>query len=133
MGARSGRRADSAWAAELAAVEAAIPTLPADVTSLIAHARARATRPWVAAPVAAFAGAAAATLARADALPPSTAARLTDAAAGGGAGADAILVLHHGEVAERGTHAELLERGGLYAALWRLQAGDDEPMLQRAG
>src|SRR5688572_6165390 len=49
------------------------------------------------------------------------------------AGADAILVLHHGEVAERGTHAELLERGGLYAALWRLQAGDDEPMLQRAG
>ena len=49
------------------------------------------------------------------------------------ASADAILVLHHGEVAERGTHAELLERGGLYAALWRLQAGDDEPALQRVG
>jgi ATP-binding cassette subfamily B protein len=49
------------------------------------------------------------------------------------AGADAILVLHHGEVAERGTHAGLLERGGLYAALWRLQAGEDEPVLQRAG
>lgn len=49
------------------------------------------------------------------------------------AGADGILVLHHGEVAERGTHAELLERGGLYAALWRLQAGDEEPVLQRAG
>src|SRR5687767_757502 len=47
--------------------------------------------------------------------------------------ADSILVLHHGEVAERGAHAELLERGGLYAALWRLQAGDDEPVLQRAG
>ncbi|MEO7823157.1 MAG: ABC transporter ATP-binding protein [Gemmatimonadaceae bacterium] len=49
------------------------------------------------------------------------------------ASADAILVLHHGEVAERGTHAELLDRRGLYAALWRLQAGDDEPLLQRAG
>jgi len=49
------------------------------------------------------------------------------------ANADAILVLHHGEVAERGTHAELLDRRGLYAALWRLQAGDDEPLLQRAG
>lgn len=49
------------------------------------------------------------------------------------ANADTILVLHHGEVAERGTHAELLERGGLYGGLWRLQAGDDEPLLQRAG
>lgn len=49
------------------------------------------------------------------------------------ANADAILVLHHGEVAERGTHAELLDRSGLYAALWRLQAGDDEPLLRRAG
>lgn len=44
-----------------------------------------------------------------------------------------ILVLHHGEVAERGTHRELLERGGLYSTLWRLQAGDSEPLLQRAG
>jgi ATP-binding cassette subfamily B protein len=49
------------------------------------------------------------------------------------ANADTILVLHHGEVAERGTHAELLERGGLYSALWRLQAGDSLPLLQRAG
>lgn len=49
------------------------------------------------------------------------------------AGADTILVLHHGEVAERGTHAELVRRGGLYSALWRLQAGEDEPLLQRAG
>ncbi|HEX8431584.1 MAG TPA: ABC transporter ATP-binding protein, partial [Longimicrobium sp.] len=31
--------------------------------------------------------------------------------------ADQILVLHHGEVRERGTHAELLRRGGLYARL----------------
>ena len=49
------------------------------------------------------------------------------------ANADMILVLHHGEVAERGTHAELLERGGLYSTLWRLQAGDSEPLLKRAG
>ena len=49
------------------------------------------------------------------------------------ANADMILVLHHGEVAERGTHRELVEHGGLYGTLWRLQAGDSEPLLQRAG
>lgn len=49
------------------------------------------------------------------------------------ANADMILVLHHGEVLERGTHRELLERAGLYNALWRLQAGDSEPLLRRAG
>ena len=49
------------------------------------------------------------------------------------ANADMILVLHHGEVAERGTHRQLLERGGLYSTLWRLQAGDSEPLLRRAG
>lgn len=49
------------------------------------------------------------------------------------ANANMILVLHHGEVAEAGTHRELLERGGLYNTLWRLQAGDVEPLLQRAG
>jgi ATP-binding cassette, subfamily B, multidrug efflux pump len=49
------------------------------------------------------------------------------------ANADMILVLHHGEVLERGTHRELLERGGLYATLWRLQAGESESLLQRAG
>jgi ATP-binding cassette, subfamily B, multidrug efflux pump len=49
------------------------------------------------------------------------------------ANADMILVLHHGEVAERGTHRELLERNGLYSTLWRLQAGDSEPLLRRAG
>jgi ATP-binding cassette subfamily B protein len=37
-------------------------------------------------------------------------------------GADRILVLHHGEVREEGTHAALLERGGLYERLYRLQA-----------
>ncbi len=35
------------------------------------------------------------------------------------AGADQILVLHEGTVAERGTHAELLAMDGLYAAMWR--------------
>jgi ATP-binding cassette subfamily B protein len=44
-----------------------------------------------------------------------------------------ILVLHHGEVAERGTHQQLLEKGGLYSTLWRLQAGESELLLQRAG
>ena len=49
------------------------------------------------------------------------------------ANADMILVLHHGEVAERGTHGELVERRGLYNTLWRLQAGDSGPLLQRVG
>jgi ATP-binding cassette subfamily B protein len=36
--------------------------------------------------------------------------------------ADLILVLEAGHVVERGTHAELLAAGGLYAKLWREQA-----------
>jgi ATP-binding cassette subfamily B protein len=35
-------------------------------------------------------------------------------------GADRILVLHRGRVAEEGRHAELIRRGGLYARLWEL-------------
>lgn len=35
--------------------------------------------------------------------------------------ADAIFVLHHGTLRETGRHADLLEAGGLYADLWRLQ------------
>ncbi len=35
--------------------------------------------------------------------------------------ADQILVMHHGEVRERGTHRDLLAAGGLYARLYRLQ------------
>jgi ATP-binding cassette, subfamily B, heavy metal transporter len=35
--------------------------------------------------------------------------------------ADSILVLEHGRVVEQGRHAELLQSGGRYANLWRLQ------------
>ncbi|MFY8093743.1 MAG: metal ABC transporter permease, partial [Niveispirillum sp.] len=37
--------------------------------------------------------------------------------------ADEILLLEAGRVVERGTHADLLSRGGRYAALWDLQNG----------
>ena len=40
--------------------------------------------------------------------------------------ADRIVVLRDGAIAEEGTHAELLARGGLYARLHRLQAGEPE-------
>lgn len=36
---------------------------------------------------------------------------------------DEILVLHHGQVRERGTHRQLLAKRGLYERLYRLQAG----------
>ena len=36
-------------------------------------------------------------------------------------GADRIVVLHHGELAEEGSHEQLLEAGGLYARLHELQ------------
>ncbi len=37
--------------------------------------------------------------------------------------ADTILVLHHGEIRERGSHRELLAAGGLYERLYQLQLG----------
>ena len=37
-----------------------------------------------------------------------------------------ILVFHHGEIRERGTHDELLAKGGLYARLYALQLKDRE-------
>ena len=39
--------------------------------------------------------------------------------------ADRIIVLHHGELIESGTHAELIALDGLYAALHSLQFADD--------
>ncbi len=36
-------------------------------------------------------------------------------------GADEIIVLDHGVIAERGTHRELLAKGGLYASMWNRQ------------
>ena len=41
-------------------------------------------------------------------------------------GADQIVVLDSGRVAERGTHGELLAKGGLYAELWARQAAERE-------
>jgi ATP-binding cassette subfamily B protein len=40
--------------------------------------------------------------------------------------ADQIVVLDDGQVAERGTHGELLARGGLYAEMWARQAAEVE-------
>ena len=36
---------------------------------------------------------------------------------------DRLIVLEHGAIAQSGTHATLLESGGVYADLWRRQSG----------
>ncbi|HYX82522.1 MAG TPA: ABC transporter ATP-binding protein [Gemmatimonadales bacterium] len=47
-------------------------------------------------------------------------------------GADEILVLHHGQVRERGTHRQLLAKNGLYERLYRLQTGAATARAERA-
>ncbi|MDB2275016.1 ABC transporter ATP-binding protein [Halorubrum ezzemoulense] len=44
--------------------------------------------------------------------------------------ADTILVLEGGQIAERGTHDELLDNDGLYAHLWGVQAGEIDELPQ---
>ena len=46
--------------------------------------------------------------------------------------ADEIIVLDHGVVAERGSHAALLAKGGLYAEMWTRQAAekDEEKLIE---
>lgn len=52
---------------------------------------------------------------------------------------DRIIVLDQGQIVEQGTHAELLERGGLYHSFWSRQSGgfigikDDETKVAKAG
>jgi ATP-binding cassette subfamily B protein len=42
--------------------------------------------------------------------------------------ADRVLVLDDGRLVESGSHEDLLARGGLYASLWAVQAGDVESL-----
>jgi len=42
--------------------------------------------------------------------------------------ADTILVIEDGQIVERGTHEDLLGSDGLYANLWRVQAGEIEDL-----
>jgi ATP-binding cassette subfamily B protein len=46
--------------------------------------------------------------------------------------ADQIVVLDQGEVAERGTHAQLLRRNGLYADMWARQQSEAEEQAEAA-
>jgi ABC-type multidrug transport system fused ATPase/permease subunit len=43
--------------------------------------------------------------------------------------ADLILVLQNGEVVERGTHPELMARGGIYQDIYELQLRPQEEVL----
>lgn len=47
-------------------------------------------------------------------------------------GADQILVLHDGQIVERGTHLQLLQNGGFYAEIYDLQLRDQEDVMRSA-
>jgi len=47
--------------------------------------------------------------------------------------ADQIIVLHHGEIVERGTHQELLAQQGLYHKMYLLQNGSVERLEDVVG
>lgn len=47
--------------------------------------------------------------------------------------ADLVLVMDGGRIVERGTHAELVDEGGLYARIYDLQLRDQELMAQSIG
>ncbi len=47
--------------------------------------------------------------------------------------ADQILVMDHGRIVERGTHAQLLLRGGAYAQMWALQQREEAKRREEAG
>ena len=49
------------------------------------------------------------------------------------ADAHEIVVLDAGQVAERGTHADLLLLNGRYAQMWRLQQAADEGAVRTPG
>ncbi|MBZ2209840.1 ABC transporter ATP-binding protein [Massilia soli] len=47
--------------------------------------------------------------------------------------ADTIVVLEKGSIVEQGTHADLLERRGLYYAMWRQQVGERPSLAPHQG
>jgi ATP-binding cassette subfamily B protein len=47
--------------------------------------------------------------------------------------ADTIFVLEKGSIVEQGTHAGLLEKRGLYYAMWRQQVGERPSLVQHEG